>query len=45
MKNLAVALALAGGIWGCDARAESTTTVAKAADGATYTQRVKIDDV
>ena len=44
MKKLAVALALAGAIWGCDARAE--TAVAKmAADGATYTQRVKIDDV
>ena len=44
MKNLAAALALAGAIWGCDARAE--TSVAKAsADGATYTQRIKIDDV
>jgi len=44
MKSLVAALALAGAIWGCDARAE--TSVAKAsADGATYTQRIKIDDV
>jgi hypothetical protein len=44
MKNLAVALVLAGAVWGCDARA-ATAPVAKATDGATYTERVKIDDV
>ena len=44
MSRIVVALALAGALWSGDTRANSTVAMA-AADGATYTQRVKIDDV
>jgi len=44
MMRVVAALALAGAMWGCDSRATATVAAAKA-DGATYTERVKIDDV
>lgn len=37
-------LAVAAGLWGCDAKAATPVAVATA-DGPTYTQRIKIDDV
>ena len=45
MSKLLAAIALAGVIWSCDARAAATAPPAPAADGPTYTERVKIDDV
>ncbi|MBI3855149.1 MAG: hypothetical protein HY293_05610 [Planctomycetes bacterium] len=47
MKTMLAAVALAGALWGCDAKAESAAAAASPvnADGPAYTARVKIDDV
>lgn len=37
-------VAIAAGLWGCDAKAATSVPVATP-DGPTYTQRIKIDDV
>ena len=46
MRTILAALALAGAVWGCDAKAASVAaTQEKKADGPSYTATVKIDDV
>lgn len=37
-------MAVAAGLWGCDAKA-ATPPAPRTADGPSYTERVKIDDV
>lgn len=45
MRMIVAALALAGAVWGCDAKAATSAPQETKKDGPSYTATVKIDDV
>lgn len=45
MRTMMTAMALAAGVWGCDAKAALSAPGQAPVNGATYSVTVKIDDV